>query len=103
MLFNWQSIATPGSPITGDNWSDATSLHLQGLNYHSTVGLLSGSAPPACTAGTAGFWCGAEGTAFTNVASTAGIYPDSTSHEYMAKTNGASHRGNAGSFPAGRN
>jgi hypothetical protein len=48
---------------------------------------------PACTAGTAGFWCGAEGTAFTNASSTAGIYPDSTAHEFLAKTNGASSTG----------
>lgn len=46
--------------------------------------------PPTCTAGTAGTWCATEGTAFTNVASTAGIYPDSTQHEFMAATNGAS-------------
>jgi hypothetical protein len=50
----------------------------------------TGSAPPACTAGTAGFWCAGEGTVFTNVASTAGIYPDSTTHEYGAITNGSS-------------
>jgi hypothetical protein len=55
-----------------------------------TPGIKTGSGPPGCTAGTAGMWCGSEGTAPTNVASTAAIYPDSTTHEYMAATNGAS-------------
>lgn len=55
-----------------------------------TAGLQTGSSPPACTAGTAGFMCNTEGTAFTNVASAAGIFPSSTTHEYMAATNGAS-------------
>lgn len=53
----------------------------------------TGATPPACTAGTAGFFCAGEGTAFTNVASTAGIYPDSTQHEWMALMNGASTAG----------
>lgn len=55
-----------------------------------TAGLQTGSSPPACTAGTAGFMCNGEGTAPTNVASTATIYPSSTTHEYMGVTNGAS-------------
>lgn len=52
-----------------------------------------GTSPPACTAGTAGSLCFTEGTAFTNVSGTAGIYPDSTAHEFLAKTNGASGAG----------
>jgi hypothetical protein len=48
------------------------------------------NAAPACTAGTAGFWCASEGTDFTNVAGAAGINPNSTSHEFEAVTNGAS-------------
>lgn len=55
-----------------------------------TAGIATGSSPPACTAGTAGFMCNGEGTAPTNVASTSAIYADSTKHEYMAATNGAS-------------
>jgi hypothetical protein len=55
--------------------------------------LAVGTSPPACTAGTAGAWCATEGTPFTNVASTAGIYPDSTAHELLAKTAGASTAG----------
>lgn len=52
-----------------------------------------GSSAPTCTAGSAGAWCATAGTEFTNVASTSGIYPDSTTNEFMAKTNGASTKG----------
>lgn len=55
--------------------------------------LAVGSSPPAITAGTAGAVALTEGTEFTNVSGTAGIYPDSTTHEFMAKTNGASSKG----------
>lgn len=57
---------------------------------NALVGVNTGSSPPACVAGTAGFMCNKEGTAPTNVASTATIYPSSTTHEYMGVTNGAS-------------
>jgi hypothetical protein len=53
----------------------------------------TGPTPPVITPGTAGAWAAAEGTEFTNVASAAGLYPDSTQHEYFAKTNGASTKG----------
>lgn len=60
----------------------------------TTTGTFSvGSSPPACTAGTAGGVCFAEGTALTNVASTTGIYADSTSHELKVATNGSSSFG----------
>lgn len=52
-----------------------------------------GTSPPACTGGTAGALCLTEGTPFTNVSGTAGIYPDVTAHEFMAKTNGSSSAG----------
>lgn len=54
------------------------------------VSVQTGTSPPACTVGTAGFWCASEGTAPTNVASTSALYPDSTTHEFMGTTNGAS-------------
>jgi hypothetical protein len=59
----------------------------------TTSTLSVGSSPPACTAGTAGAQCFTEGTAFTNVSGTGGIYADSTAHEFLAKTNGASAAG----------
>jgi hypothetical protein len=59
----------------------------------TTSTIAAGSSPPACTAGTAGAWCGTEGSAFTNVASTGGCWFDSTTHEVMCKTNGASTGG----------
>lgn len=61
-------------------------------NANALTSLQTGTAP-ACTAGTAGAWCATEGTAFTNVSGAAGIYPDSTAHEFLAKTNGASGAG----------
>jgi hypothetical protein len=52
-----------------------------------------GSAPPACTAGTAGMWCAAEGTNGTNVSGAALINPNSTTHEFAAFTNGSTSAG----------
>jgi hypothetical protein len=45
------------------------------------------------TFGTAGGICPLEGSAPTNVSGAAPLYPDSTAHEYMAKTNGSSSPG----------
>lgn len=68
-----------------------------GISYFGSVdgvtSLLVGPTPPACTAGTAFFICGNEGTAFTNVSAAAGFYFDSTSHEMVEKTAGASGGG----------
>lgn len=61
-------------------------------NAGSGGGILVGTA--TCTTfGTAGGICPVEGTAPTNVSGAAPIYPDSTKHEYMAATNGASTYG----------
>lgn len=57
------------------------------------VAVATGTSPPACTVGTAGALCAAEGTAPTNVASTGTAYPDSTTHEWMAQLAGASGAG----------
>src|SRR6185503_11147445 len=58
-----------------------------------TPGIATGSSAPACTAGTGGFGCFAEGTAPTNVASTDAIYADSTAHSLKASFNNtAFHR-----------
>jgi len=81
---------------TGNYWRyrnaagtvDSGALDVNG-NLKALTSVQTTNAAPGCTAGTAGAWCAAEGTAFTNVAGTAGIYPDSTQHEFMAKTNGA--------------
>lgn len=60
----------------------------------TAAGLMSiGSAPPACTPGTAFFICGNEGTTFANVAGAGGLYWDATAHEMLEKTNGASGAG----------
>lgn len=57
-------------------------------NVNQLGSLVLGTA--ACTTfGTAGGICPLEGTAPTNVSGAAPLYPDSTSHEYMAATNGA--------------
>jgi hypothetical protein len=78
LLFDFRKGNT--SQIKGDKSGNLTAL----------TSVQTTATAPACTVGTAGFWCASEGTAFTNVASTAGLYPDSTSHEFMAATNGAS-------------
>jgi len=59
-------------------------------NLKTLTSLQTTNSAPACTVGTAGFWCATEGTDFTNVAGAAGINPNSTSHEFEAVTNGAS-------------
>lgn len=53
----------------------------------------TGSAPPLCVAGSGGALCQKEGTAFTNVSVTSGLYADSTKHEFLAATNGSSSFG----------
>lgn len=72
------------------NSADVTLSKLTNDTVAISSGLSTGASPPNCTPGTAGFMCNGEGTAPTNVASTATIYPSSTTHEYMAATNGAS-------------
>jgi hypothetical protein len=57
------------------------------------VPLLTVGTAPACVPGTAGGECFTQGTAFTNVAGSAGFYPDSTTNEFMAATNGSSSFG----------
>jgi hypothetical protein len=61
------------------------------LNATGTIGI--GPNPPACTPGTGFFICGNEGTTFTNAAGAAGFSWDSTTHEMLMKTNGASGSG----------
>jgi hypothetical protein len=47
-----------------------------------------------CTSfGTAGGLCATEGTSATNVSGTSNLYPDSTSHEWKAATNGSTSYG----------
>lgn len=76
----------------GTDWQLLNPQTLLGLtgNIATTGSVSSGSSPPACTAGTAGANCLAEGTAPTNVSATAALYADSTTHELEAATNGAS-------------
>ena len=45
------------------------------------------------TFGTAGGLCAAEGTASTNASGTSNLYPDSTTHEWLAATNGSTSYG----------
>jgi collagen type VII alpha len=79
-----------GLPVsTGSAWG--TSLSSTAPDFTTSVS--TGATPPACTAGTAGALCLAEGSAFTNVASTSGLYPDNVTHEFMASTAGASSVG----------
>ncbi len=59
----------------------------------SATSVSTGTSPPACTVGTAGFWCATEGTADTNVSGASSVYPDSTAHEYLAATNGSTSFG----------
>jgi hypothetical protein len=70
-----------------------SSISDDGTTVTITEPVAIGSSPPAITAGTGGAWAGTEGSAFTNVASTAGCYFDSTTHEIQCKTNGASSAG----------
>lgn len=77
------------NPVTGQ-----VTASTNGSGFSANPGPIKvGQSPPGCTAGSAGGICFGEGTAFTNAASTAGLYPDSTQHEFIAKTNGASTGG----------
>jgi hypothetical protein len=57
------------------------------------VGSLTLGAANCTTFGTAGGMCAAEGTSATNVSGTSNLYPDSTSHEWKAATNGSTSYG----------
>jgi hypothetical protein len=78
LLFDFRKGNT--TQIKGDKSGNLTTL----------TSLQVTASAPGVTAGTAGAWAATEGTAFTNVAGTAGIYPDSTAHELKVATNGAS-------------
>lgn len=47
----------------------------------------TGNSPPACTVGSAGTWCAAEGTAPTAVTSVDQAYADSTLHDFAFQVN----------------
>jgi len=79
----------PTNPIAGA----LACGNLYATQVNSTAGVATGSNPPACVVGTAGFWCATEGTEFTNAAGAAGLYPDNTAHEFFGKTNGATTKG----------
>jgi hypothetical protein len=115
-------IADSGSPITATGATSgatamSTTLPLVQLAIASpstlaTPGAIGGTTPSTgafttiaasgsvtigtanCTTfGTAGGLCATEGTAPTNVASTAALYPDSTAHELLVATNGSTSFG----------
>ena len=66
----------------------ASSITDNGTTVATAEPLVLGTAN-CTTFGTAGGICAAEGTVPTNVSGTATIYADSTTHEWMAETNGA--------------
>jgi len=78
---------------TGKTYTCVSSAWVQIASLSATGFLSLGPTPPACTVATAGAECLSEGTAFTNVAGAAGFYPDSTAHEFIAKTNGSATGG----------
>lgn len=85
--------AAPTNTLCDEAITTANTLTCTNTAGLKIVTLLTGTAPPATTAGSAGAFTATEGTAFTNVSGAAGIYPDSTSHEFVGKTNGASTGG----------
>lgn len=78
---------------TMEAWIDRQGQGFLNLNLNTPLVRLGASGAASCTAGTGGVVCATEGTAFTNVAGTAGMYADSTAHEFKAKTAGASIAG----------
>ena len=75
-----------GAAPTGSSITD------NGTTVASAEPVVLGTA--TCTTfGTAGGICPAEGTSPTNVSGAAPLYPDATTHEYMAATNGSSSYG----------
>ena len=78
-------VLTPGSVGTGGTPT-------AGLVQIST-GILELGTNSCSFAGTGFGICGTEGTAFTNASGDGGLYFDSTAHEIIVKTNGASSGG----------
>lgn len=82
--------------VSAGTWTVSTTLP-NGLSvsgtFNATTSLTTGSSPPGCTAGSAGAWCLGEGSAATNVSSTAAVYASSTAHELEAATDGTSNYG----------
>ena len=75
----------------GHSGTSAGTFTVNAANFNATTSISTGTAP-ACT-GSGTFLCMAESAAFTNVSATAGVYADSSAHEFFAKTNGASAAG----------
>lgn len=59
----------------------------------ATATSLNVSSGPACTAGTAGGFCGAEGTDITNVAGAGALDFNATTHEITYQSNGSALKG----------
>lgn len=70
----------------------ASSITDNGTTIASAEPLVLGTAN-CTTFGTAGGLCAAEGTSATNVSGTSNLYPDSTTHEWEAATNGSTSPG----------
>jgi hypothetical protein len=72
--------------------TDIFKLDVNG-NLSTRGGISTGSTAPACTPGTAGSICLAEGTDATNASGAAVIDANSTTHELAVKTNGSANAG----------
>lgn len=78
---------------TGGTWASGVLSGQTVVAAMKISGALALGTATCTTFGTAGGICPAEGTAPTNVSGAAPLYPDSTAHEYMAKTNGSASPG----------
>lgn len=78
---------------TGATWTNGVQSGKTVVANMLPSGALALGTATCTTFGTAGGICPAEGTAPTNVSGAAPLYPDSTTHEYMAATNGSSSFG----------
>jgi hypothetical protein len=72
--------------------TDIFKLDVNG-NLSTLGGISTGSTPSACTPGTAGSICLAEGTDAANASGAAVIDANSTTHELAVKTNGSANAG----------
>jgi hypothetical protein len=88
-----------GAGSQGAQTPSATATLSSGGNMALPGTISVGSSAPACTFGTGGSFCSAEGTASTAAASQDIVYGDSTYHQFMASQNDFANAASATFFP----
>lgn len=89
-LMKAASATTAANSLCDEAITTANTLTCTNTAGLKVVSVATGTSPPTCTPGTAGAICEVEGTAPTAAAAVGDLWPDSTTHTWMAHSNGGS-------------